>query len=396
MEIEPSSEITIDEASAGADGSTVLLMTQKIGRTWHVVTHLLSGGSRYEVRSPASTASVRGTQFAVVVAEDAMTTVTTSEGRVATSDPAKTVEVIVTAGLTTTTKKGEIPTPPVPAPEPQRRVIVTVADPNALVVDPLGRANGFKDGKLVIQTPGALVRIEGGNLVVTMPDLPDGALSAHVEKKNGGGTVVETTVEDRGSAPVTSTEKVPDDGTGTVGVEVRSGDGKRPSVEPVKGDLPKPKVGTVPAAPSPGSGGSKASDAESTAPGATAPTEPGQTERRTLEPAPTQVAERTADATRVPQGDRTPAPMRTPKPTGAAGDRPVTPAASSGAGGPKDATKEATKEATKDTGAKPPSSGFSPNLNLQLPTFNPPVAEPPNAAPNIPHGDGGKSGKSKD
>jgi len=33
---------------------------QVLGRAWHVVTTLFSGGSRYEMRAPSSTASVRG------------------------------------------------------------------------------------------------------------------------------------------------------------------------------------------------------------------------------------------------------------------------------------------------------------------------------------------------
>jgi hypothetical protein len=33
---------------------------QALERVWHVVTKLVSGGSRYEVRTPSSTASVRG------------------------------------------------------------------------------------------------------------------------------------------------------------------------------------------------------------------------------------------------------------------------------------------------------------------------------------------------
>jgi hypothetical protein len=33
---------------------------QTLGRVWHVLTNLVSGSSRYEVRGPVSTASVRG------------------------------------------------------------------------------------------------------------------------------------------------------------------------------------------------------------------------------------------------------------------------------------------------------------------------------------------------
>jgi hypothetical protein len=39
-----------------SDGGPV----QTLGRAWHVVTRLISGDSRYETRTPSSTASVRG------------------------------------------------------------------------------------------------------------------------------------------------------------------------------------------------------------------------------------------------------------------------------------------------------------------------------------------------
>ncbi|MDO8506856.1 MAG: FecR domain-containing protein, partial [Candidatus Limnocylindria bacterium] len=63
--IEPATELTIENSSTLADGGTVVVMTQSVGRTWHVVTRLITGSSKYEVRTPASTASVRGTAFTV-------------------------------------------------------------------------------------------------------------------------------------------------------------------------------------------------------------------------------------------------------------------------------------------------------------------------------------------
>ncbi len=45
--IEPSTELAIDAANATVDGSTVVSMTQSVGRTWHVVTKLITGGSKY-------------------------------------------------------------------------------------------------------------------------------------------------------------------------------------------------------------------------------------------------------------------------------------------------------------------------------------------------------------
>jgi hypothetical protein len=62
-------EITYFEGSSvrlEADSQTVVQtlrdpsLEQRVERTWHVVTELVSGSSRYNLRTPTSTASVRG------------------------------------------------------------------------------------------------------------------------------------------------------------------------------------------------------------------------------------------------------------------------------------------------------------------------------------------------
>ena len=83
VRLEAETQIVVQSLRTEADGGTVIEMMQTIGRTWHVVTKLISGSSRYEVRTPSSTASVRGTIFSVDVNADAdgpTATVTTSEG----------------------------------------------------------------------------------------------------------------------------------------------------------------------------------------------------------------------------------------------------------------------------------------------------------------------------
>lgn len=55
VRLEANAEIIV-ESLRTSDGGAV----QTLGRAWHVITKLFSGGSRYEVRSPSSTASVRG------------------------------------------------------------------------------------------------------------------------------------------------------------------------------------------------------------------------------------------------------------------------------------------------------------------------------------------------
>jgi hypothetical protein len=233
--LEPDTQLTIDNASTLADGGTVVVMTQAFGRSWHVVTKLITGSSKYDVRTPASTASVRGTEFEVN-SDDDQTTVSTTEGTVVAhvNDPTQrgvTVDVPVTAGMTQTQSKDDAPAAVKLRPEPERIVTVTVDATNSLVVDPFGRSNGVtKDGKTVVQTPGAQVKRVDGKIVVTLPDLPDGVLATRVEKQSAGDdddVAVEATLQERGAAPVDLKDKARSDGAAkTVGFEFKKSSGK--------------------------------------------------------------------------------------------------------------------------------------------------------------------------
>lgn len=252
VEVEPDSELIIDEAAASPDGSTQLSMTQVLGQTWHVVTHLVTSGSKYEVKTTTSTASVRGTQFGVQVAPDQTTTVATSEGLVVTTGSGTTVEVA--PGTQTTTRVGEAPAAPAPQPQPSRKVTVTVTEQNSLVVDSLGRANGFKDGKVVVQTPGAQVRIVDGKLEVSLPDIPDGTIAAHIAtsgKPAGSHATVTTAVRDSsGGAPVVviaSVDTSSSTGKASTGVDISKSHGT--TVASAHADLNTLKAAKVGGAP---------------------------------------------------------------------------------------------------------------------------------------------------
>ena len=158
VSVEPNTELTIETASSFTDGSTVVVMQQNFGRTWHVVTKLMTGNSKYEVKTPASTASVRGTAFQVD-SDAERTTVTTTEGTVVdrVADPdhvGQTVDVPVPAGKTHEQKKNARPAPAAAAPQSERTLTMTLDDQNALVIDAQGRANGIvKNGKKHLETP---------------------------------------------------------------------------------------------------------------------------------------------------------------------------------------------------------------------------------------------------
>jgi hypothetical protein len=250
VSVEPSSELTIETASSFTDGSTVVVMQQHFGRTWHVVTKLITGNSKYEVKTPASTASVRGTAF-LVDSDGERTVVTTTEGTVIArvADPERggeTVDVPVPAGTTHEQKKDARPAPAAAAPQPERTLTVTLDDQNSLVIDSRGRANGIdKNGKVRIETPGAqLVKTEDGKLQIVLPNVPDGLLEALVRKAGGGEVDVQTTVADKGAEPVRVAMKVTADtgGQGRVNVEVlRMPDGK----SNVKQSTPSPSSQTL-------------------------------------------------------------------------------------------------------------------------------------------------------
>jgi hypothetical protein len=131
--LDPDTELVIEALATEADGGTVVAMWQAVGRTWHVVTKLISGSSRYEVRTPTSTASVRGTIFAVDVrfaSDGPVATVITSEGTVVhhVADRAgTTADIRVRAGEQSTSQRGK-PASPRAAPTSTLREAPTHAD----------------------------------------------------------------------------------------------------------------------------------------------------------------------------------------------------------------------------------------------------------------------------
>jgi len=253
--IEPASELSIDNAETLADGGTVVVMTQALGRTWHVVTKLITGSSKYEVKTPASTASVRGTEFQVDV-DATVTTVATTEGTVVAhvDGPATsgaTLDVPVKAGMTQTQKKNAPASPAKTATAPERKATVTVAATNGLVTDAAGRTNGITtSGKVVVQTPGAQVKRVDGKIVVTLPNVLDGELATFVAKKNADDdddVDVEAKIEDNGSVQTLTDTAVSDGAKKIGGFEVKRANGKtegRSLDDTEKEDLKAPKTGT--------------------------------------------------------------------------------------------------------------------------------------------------------
>lgn len=405
--IEPGTDLAIDDAMPVPGGSSVV-MTQIAGRTWHVVTKLVGGSSKYEVRTPASTASVRGTAFEVDTA-GARTTIITTQGTVVSqvldpAQPGKTVEVPVTAGNAQTQERSAPPAQATPAPPPERKVTITVDASNSLVVDPLGRANGVtKDGKVVTQTPGARVKVVGGTVVIELPDVPDGKIAARVDKgKDGSSTSdevrVRAVVEEKGKADVVveSVKREPDQ-TAATGFEIKKGSdgetkGRALGADEVK-TLPGPKTGDQS-----GSGGGQdnarpidSPRVASPAPVQLTPTEKPKDERRdeTARPSPTSEVKATPEPSpggafvppqvplSLPPVAPPPAPPNQPRSEPPRSEPPKNEA-------PKSAPPR--NEPPRGGQSQPPGSGgfVPPQLPLNIPTAAPPPppqSEPPKNEP---------------
>ncbi|MDQ6859215.1 MAG: FecR family protein [Chloroflexota bacterium] len=197
VELEPDTEITIDTLQASASGDKIVQITQVLGRTWNVVTHLVSPSSRYEIRTTAATAAVRGTAFQVAVSPDGTTTTQTTEGDVATT--AQSAEVHVLRGQISVVAPGSPPEAPQPAPEPRATIRITVdSTQNAIVTDANGRAVGLLNGLPIRYVPGSTVEVVGGKLVLTIPNVQLGVLSTFIRPDPapfGGSTPASVTVQ---------------------------------------------------------------------------------------------------------------------------------------------------------------------------------------------------------
>jgi hypothetical protein len=233
VSLDPDTTLTLSTLGSDPDGTKTILMRQDFGRTWHVVQRLLTGASRYQVTTPTMTASVRGTSFAIAVGRDAagdpISTLDTVEGAVAAAkttggQPAQ--EVVVRAGFRATFRTGAPIDGPVPSPEPDRTITITLGARSGVVVDGVGRSNGILEGRVMAQTPGARVERRGGELVVKLPNVPDGKVLAMARGERSRAAVgLFTDVQEKSTAVRSSRQRVPADESGlaVAAVEIRGG-----------------------------------------------------------------------------------------------------------------------------------------------------------------------------
>ena len=194
IEIEPATTITVVQATAAVDGAITIQLEQAIGRTWSSVQNLTRASSKFEIKTPATTAIVRGTGFVTDVLASGATTVTTTDGIVAVSAQGQTV--VVPAGSLTTVQPSGPPSPPLPGPSSQNTLRFGLHSPAQLVVvDPVGRSCGIVPAgpTVVRQIPGCLATEAGVDpQLIDVPNAMTGTYSMVIESVAPGGDFVGT------------------------------------------------------------------------------------------------------------------------------------------------------------------------------------------------------------
>jgi len=194
LAIEPTTTVTVVQATAAPSGAVTILLEQAIGRTWSSVQKLTHSDSKFEVKTPSMTATVRGTGFVTDVLDSGTTTVMTADGVVEVNAQGQTV--VVPAGSLTTVDPGAPPSPPVPGPPAQKLLRFGLHSPAYLVVvDPFGRACGVVPAgpTLVRQIPGCLATEPGTDpQLIDLPNAITGTYSMIIESIAPGGDFVAT------------------------------------------------------------------------------------------------------------------------------------------------------------------------------------------------------------
>jgi hypothetical protein len=146
LSVDPGSQVKVLALNNLGNGGIQVTVEQTLGRSWSSVQKLKTPDSRYEVRTPSTTAVVRGTAFLTLVGQQATggtaTTYQVDEG---------SLQVAATAGGTVTVPAGfqviiaegqTAPAEPTPIPPSPRLEITATAGLGFLAVAPTGATCG--------------------------------------------------------------------------------------------------------------------------------------------------------------------------------------------------------------------------------------------------------------
>lgn len=170
LSVDPLSHVKVVSLVKTGSGGIQLDVEQTAGRTWASVSKLTSPDSKFQIKTPSMTATVRGTTFETIVEKTAdgktITTIKTDEGEVVVQAAAGG-EVRVPAGTQVDVQEDR-PAPSAPQPQPPAPKLrfSGPAGVGFVVIDPRGRGCGSTGGTSQRQIPRCELLGGGGQSVV--------------------------------------------------------------------------------------------------------------------------------------------------------------------------------------------------------------------------------------
>ena len=134
VDIQDSTEISLEEIGIKADQSTTIRMKQEIGKTISRVKKLMDSGDRFEIETPSAVAAVRGSTMFVGVAITRVTSVGNMGGKITVTAMGK--EVTLPENTHTTVNPGEPPANPEPGATPAPTTTVSPTTSPTTTVSP--------------------------------------------------------------------------------------------------------------------------------------------------------------------------------------------------------------------------------------------------------------------
>jgi hypothetical protein len=165
LTVQSGAQVKVASLNRTGSGGIQVTIEQTLGKTWASVQKL-TGDSKFEIKTPSSTAAVRGTAFETdveIVNGVTTTTIKTDEGTVLVTAEAGGTTSVPAGSQVSVPQGAQAPANPIPQPPGPRLRFTSSANFGYTVIDP----NGLQCGSVGRQIPGC--DVNGASVTVLGP-----------------------------------------------------------------------------------------------------------------------------------------------------------------------------------------------------------------------------------
>ncbi len=198
IEVEPEAQVAVAELKRESDGSYVISIEHTLGEAWINVAKITNPNSRWEIKTPAATATVRGTSFRSRVRRSnclasvlaGCTTFQVDSGTVLVTGSGGPPQTL-TPGLETTTVINQPAPPPTRIPPAPGLRVVAASDVDAIVGDPRGLTCGGGRAEIPRCSEGSVLiyDVVPGDYTITLKARKAGNVALQIEALFGDDVV---------------------------------------------------------------------------------------------------------------------------------------------------------------------------------------------------------------